>query len=220
MSTARDLISDAFRLIGAISSGETPTAAEARDGLRTLNRMLASWSTTKLLIPYESQEALAVSASPVSLATRPMRVIGGVIDVAGQSYDVAALTNDAYWAIADKTRTGRPEWVWWDSKNPLSQIFLYPVPDQAYALTLRRWDRLASIPNLDDTVVLPAEYDEAIAYNLAVRLAPEYGVSVSAEVAAVARDSFDSVKRQNGADIPAMTTDLVGTMQRRYYGGF
>lgn len=43
MATARDLLVTALRLIGAIASGEEPTAAEAQDGLDGLNHMLHGW---------------------------------------------------------------------------------------------------------------------------------------------------------------------------------
>ena len=43
MATARDLVTAALRLIGALASGEEPEAAEARDGLAALNRMLHGW---------------------------------------------------------------------------------------------------------------------------------------------------------------------------------
>lgn len=43
MATARDTVTTALRLIGALASGEEPEAAEAGDGLAALNRMLHGW---------------------------------------------------------------------------------------------------------------------------------------------------------------------------------
>lgn len=42
-TTARDTIHGALRLIGAVPSGEVPTAQEAADGLAALNGMLHGW---------------------------------------------------------------------------------------------------------------------------------------------------------------------------------
>lgn len=43
MATARDVVVTALRLLGAVASGEEPTADEARDGLVALNHMLHAW---------------------------------------------------------------------------------------------------------------------------------------------------------------------------------
>ena len=47
--TGTDLISSSMRLIGALGSGETMTAAEASDGLMVLNGMLDSWLAERLM---------------------------------------------------------------------------------------------------------------------------------------------------------------------------
>lgn len=43
MTTARDMIGAALRLLGVLAAGEEPAAAEAADGLDALNRMLHGW---------------------------------------------------------------------------------------------------------------------------------------------------------------------------------
>jgi hypothetical protein len=44
MATARNVIKSVLRLISAIESNETPTAAESNDALTALNDMLHSWA--------------------------------------------------------------------------------------------------------------------------------------------------------------------------------
>jgi hypothetical protein len=39
-----------MRMIGALASGETPTSAEANDGLVCMTQMLDSWSAERLTI--------------------------------------------------------------------------------------------------------------------------------------------------------------------------
>lgn len=43
MATARDVVTAALRLIGALAAGETADAPEAADGLAALNRMMHGW---------------------------------------------------------------------------------------------------------------------------------------------------------------------------------
>ena len=50
---------------------------------------------------------------------------------------------------------------------------------------------------LDTEIVMPAGYEDAMVYNLAVRLAPDYGKQVSADIAAMAMETKGNVKRSN-----------------------
>lgn len=50
---------------------------------------------------------------------------------------------------------------------------------------------------LDDEIALGPGYDDCIIYNLTPRLAPEYGKAVSADIAAMALESKNNIKRLN-----------------------
>ena len=82
---ARDLISSALRTVGIISSGETPSAAEASDGLSVLNMMIESWSADNLslfqlkrevfeLVPNKGEYTVGIGAD--FNTSRPMTVLG------------------------------------------------------------------------------------------------------------------------------------------------
>ena len=45
-----DLVRSILRLIGAISSSETPAADEATDTLEAMNMLLASWGATRFYL--------------------------------------------------------------------------------------------------------------------------------------------------------------------------
>jgi hypothetical protein len=65
------------------------------------------------------------------------------------------------------------------------QVALYP------------WQPLAQFADLTTTVSFPPGYAEALRFNLAVRLAPEYGRPTPPEVAAIARTSKAKIKIPN-----------------------
>ena len=50
MSTVRDLITAALLDLGALASGESPTAPEAQDAFRRLNLLLETWRLESLLV--------------------------------------------------------------------------------------------------------------------------------------------------------------------------
>jgi len=56
MTTARDTIRGALRLIRAVDVGEDVDAADIADGLTSLNEMLANWENQGILINYQPIE--------------------------------------------------------------------------------------------------------------------------------------------------------------------
>lgn len=72
------------------------------------------------------------------------------------------------------------------------------VADALIALNtmLRRWEAKGigmgwtELSGASLNISIPTEAEEAVAYNLAIRLAPEYGRSVSQEVATIADDGY------------------------------
>jgi len=219
MATAADIISGALRLIMALESGEVMTSAEGADGLEALNMLLDSWSTSSLLIPCVTQTQYPTTGQIIALPTRPMRVVDSIASLNGIDYPVAVISLEAYQAIPLKTLSARPNSMWWDQQYPSSNLYLYPVPDQIYTLKLATWERLSSIASLNTVVNLPGEYARTIKYNLAIELAPEWGVQTTPEVKAVAADSLKAIKGYNGKAVPLLSSDYVGTVSRTYGGG-
>lgn len=70
MAAAQDLIAGALRLIGAIATGETPSAAELQDGRGTLNGIVQSWNITPGLAP-KSGAPLPVAATLTQVLALP-----------------------------------------------------------------------------------------------------------------------------------------------------
>ncbi|MGE4442712.1 MAG: hypothetical protein AB7D27_14665 [Desulfomicrobium sp.] len=214
MATARRIINRALRLIGVLASGETASAAEAQDALEALNDMLDNWSISSLIIPYKVTQALTVSASPVALAVRPVRVTGAWINDGASDLQMTLLSQADYLSIANKALTGLPTSICNDGITPVASLYLYPVPDKAYALTLQRWDALASIGALDDEIELPTGYREALATNLAIRLAPEYGTTTPTEVAAMAATALDMIRSLNSQPVATLGVQIQSTTQQ------
>jgi hypothetical protein len=220
MATARRIISRALRLIQVLAAGETPRAAEAADSLEALNDMLASWSASNLIVPCMVKEAMTLAAGParVFLTTRPMRIVGAWINDGARDLPMAIISQADYLGIGDKSFQGLPASLFYDDGRPTPSIYLYPVPDRAYVLTLQRWDPLTQIGALDDEIDLPDEYREALATNLAVRLAPEFGTSVSGEVTAMASTSLDLLRGLHAQPVATLSAGIQSTT-RRYADG-
>ena len=50
MASAGEIINGSLRLIGALAEGEVPSAETSADALMTMNQMIDSWNTERLMI--------------------------------------------------------------------------------------------------------------------------------------------------------------------------
>lgn len=131
---------------------------------------------------------------------------------------MALLGQAEYLGVGDKTFSSMPTALFYEDTTPVASVYLYPVPDKTYTLTLQTWEPLAQIGALDDEIDLPGEYREVLSSNLAVRLAPEYGTSVSAEVSAMATSSLDALRNLHAQPVATLSVGIQSTT-RRYGDG-
>ena len=124
MATAHSVIDRALRLIGAIESGESGTAAESADGLIALNAMLDSWSNQRLMA-YAMQtvsKAMTVGDASYSIvsagdfnAARPVKVQRAYMTIDDFDFPVEVIEEAEWYAIGDKTVTSDlVEKVWYN----------------------------------------------------------------------------------------------------------
>jgi hypothetical protein len=222
ITSAGDVITAALRKIGVISigAGETPTAAVSAGGLDDLNMMLNSWSARRLVMraltllgPFTltaAKYSYSVKASGDINTTCPLHVLSAYYrDSNNYDYPLRVLTREEYDGYHDKAvTTGPPQALFFDpgatqQATRTGTIYVYPVPDSAdtYKFYIEALVSLTSFAALTTTYTLPDEYLEAIIYNLAVRLAPDYGRSTPAEVVAIAKVSFDNIVRLNAPQL-------------------
>lgn len=204
--TGRDIVTSALKKIGALAPGESLDASEAVDGLSELNRMLGSWSNEHLLIYSRVREQLALTASDGVYTmgssgdlntTRPVAFDEVAILDGTSELPVRIVSLSEWQAIQVKDSDGTPSVLFDDGGYPLRTLRLYPRPSQAYTLVLWSTKPLTQIATLDTELSLPPGYEDALVYNLAIRLAPEYGKQASIEIVTLAVDSKADIKRAN-----------------------
>ena len=196
-----DLIRATLRLIGAISSSETPNADESSDALEALNLMLGSWGASRFLSVSTGKVTKTMTgASSYTIGvggdidtTRPTAIYNAHWTSGGQDYPLSFLDYSDYQDIGIKTIGSIPEYIVLKPDNPLSTIYLFPVPANG-TLTLDNV-RPATDLTLADDLPYPPEWIRALKFNLAIEIAPEFGFSVSPELVAMAKESRDIVLR-------------------------
>ncbi len=216
MTTALDIITSAMRKIGVLTKTETPAADESADALQTLNDLLGSWSNDSLPIYARTLENFTLSANTSAYTignsatfdtASPVAIISAYIRDGGYDYGVDIISDQDYAALENKTQTGRPFVLSYNNDYPAGTLKFYYTPNQAYNFYILSEKQLTSITALDSVLSLPAGWNRALIYNLAIDLAPEYGQAVTPEIAGIAGQSLSAIKNQvrraRGVDVPS-----------------
>jgi hypothetical protein len=211
--TVADLINASLRKIGGLSSGETIEVTRQAEALSALQSMLRSWATKKIMVFCGTDEYFVLTTGKATYTwgtggdistPRPSEVYNAFIrDSSGYDYEVRVISEKEYKLIATKTVVDRPQYIYYKPSYPLGILSCYPTPgiaEQLWIGSLKPFTEVSSFATVNDTLAFPSNYEEPLIYNLAVRLAPEYGRSISPEVAAIAKESYNTLVNLNAAN--------------------
>jgi len=201
MTTIRDLVTRSARLIGAIRMGEALTGQEANDALTSLNAMANSWANSELTIYARVRESFPLtSAASYTIGTgqtfntaKPVKIVYAYTSTGGVDYPLEIISDVQYQQIPIKTIAGWPAYLNYVSGAITGTIYLYPVPSSAYTLHLLSAKALSAV-TLDTVIELPAGWEDALAYNTAVRIAPEYGQKIDPYIIKLAMETLGQIK--------------------------
>jgi len=225
--TAGDQINRAFRLLGILAEGETPSAAMSQDALMAMNQMIESWNIERLSVFCTQDQVFTWPSGLISRTLGPSGNFVGNRPVLfddstyfkapnGVSYGVKFINQQQYNGIAVKTVTSTyPQVIFVNMTYPDAEMFIYPRPTQDL-----EW-HFVSVQELDQPAELvtelhfPPGYLRAFTYNLAMEIAPEFGVEPSQQVQRIAMTSKRNLKRINNPDdVMALPYAIVATRQR------
>lgn len=204
--TARQLIVKSMQKIGLLTKTEQPSADEVNDALYSLNALLDSWSNESMLIVARAWENFpliggvglyTIGTGQTFNTVRPTFINDAYVIVQSTttpSYQLTVVQDETYFDTTLKTQQGIPFELNYDNGYPIGNIRIYFVPDQAYMLYMLSEKPLTSFANLDQLTSLPPGWEEALIYNLALRLAPEYGQVADQRTVQIAIDSLTNVK--------------------------
>jgi len=228
MATAFDQIKAALRLIGQLAEGEEPSAQAAIDSLDAMNQMIDSWNTERLSTfvtqdqiflwpPNEITRTLGPSGDFVG--NRPILMDDATYfrdPSTNVSFGIKLINQQQYDGIAVKTVTSTyPQVMWVNMGFPDVSLTIYPKPTRElewHFVSVQELDRPAT---LNTELFFPPGYLRAFKYNLAMEIAPEFGVEPSQQVKRIAMTSKRNLKRINNPDdIMSLPYALVATRQR------
>ncbi len=102
-----------------------------------------------------------------------------------------------YSSIQNKSQTGDADLFYYDNNYPLGNIFLWPIPDSSYTLTLYSKKELTQFTALTTDVDLALGMKRMLVYNFALEIAGEYGIEPSLNVRNIANESKKAIINMN-----------------------
>jgi hypothetical protein len=228
--SAGDQINRALRLLGVLAEGETPSAATSQDALAALQQMIDSWNTERLAV-FSTQEQIFLWPAGVGNQTRTLGPSGNFVGLrpiliddatyyrdpgTNVSFGIKLINQQQYDGIAVKTVTSTyPQVMFVNNTFPDTTMTVYPVPTRELEWHFVSVEELSNPATLATELFFPPGYLRAFTYNLAMEIAPEFGVEPSPQVQRIAMTSKRNLKRINNPDdVMSMPYSLVATRQR------
>ena len=226
--TAGDQINRALRLIGVLAEGETTSASVSQDSLMALNQMVDSWNTERLSV-FSTQDQ--IFTWPAGQITRTLGPSGDFIGLrpvlldeatyfrdpgTNVSFGIKFINQQQYNGIAVKTVTSTyPQVIFVNMTYPDVTMSIYPRPTRDLEWHFVSVQELSNPATLATDLFFPPGYLRAFTYNLAMEIAPEFGVEPSPQVQRIAMTSKRNLKRINNPDdVMSMPYAIVATRQR------
>lgn len=235
--SATDFGTRALRLLGVIDATATPSSEDIQTAYEALNDMIDDWGTQRQTIYKITRSVFALTANTATYTlgsggdwniVRPVWIdrvsvipensgsgnTGPMEIPIGLALDIAEFQQ-----ICIKTATSSfPQAIYWDRgwTAGLSNVQVYPVPTASNAaIVLYTPTAVTGFTDLATEYTFPPGYAKAIRYNLAVELAPEFGIDPPDSVRKIAIETLADIKRANNAPIEAQfDAGLVGIRGR------
>ncbi len=224
--TARRLVTEALHECGHTGVGQTPLADDINAGFLRLNIMISQWAQKRWMI-YRLVEGVitstgaqtytigpggdvALDADGRAIALRPDRLENGnflrqLNSQPGQPVDYPLTlieSKEDYSTIGLKKLNSFSYMIFYDPAFPLGVLYPWPIPQASiYELHVMFKNELPEFATLDDLINLPPEYNGALLYNLAIRLASYYNIPIppTSPLPGLARDGMNVVRNSNTA---------------------
>jgi hypothetical protein len=188
MALVSDILTEAFLDLGLISPGQTITSEEQTDAFLRLNQMLKSWSNEHVSVFTESHSsyALVAGTSAYTIGTggtfvtsaRPVKICGASAVSGAFRVPVKVMSFEDFHAEIDDSRgitSILPQAMARDNSFPSINLKVFPTPATSPGnLEIDYWTELTAFATVGDTVTLPPGFEDALHYNLATRLYPQY----------------------------------------------
>lgn len=177
--TAREAIDFALKKLRVLAAVETATGDDADTAQRELNLMLKGWQKYENLWRLtEGSVTLLAATYSYTLSPVPHRVVSARYrDANGTDLPMEDMSREEYYDMPTKTTTGVPTQYYADYQRSAVTFLLWQslasVSTETIKYTYQR--KFEDIDSLDNDIDVDQQWLEVIGYNLASRLADDFG---------------------------------------------
>ena len=203
MATVNDILTQAMRL----NRQRNASSDRVDEALVAFNVMLKSWGD---IVDTPTKESFTLTTAAYSYTigssgdfdtTKPISLVSAYInDSDGTSYEVdISMAPFNYDRIDDKDEAGRPNKLYYDANysSNLGNIYFNLATESAETFYLTFYKGISTYTAITETIAQPTEWEEALVYNLAIRLAPEYGIKMNPLTIAMAQRKKMEIEVRN-----------------------
>ena len=219
--TAKEIIEASLTELGILVAGDSPGTADLAWCLGKLNRFLNTLSADGLNLHYRVEESFSLVAGTASYTigsgatwdtARPNVIEQAFIrDSNNHDHPVSIRPIFEYWLVSEKTSQSRPKELFYAYAVPYGIIYLYYTPSSSEALHIVSQKPLTTYASASTEVILPVEYEDTLVLNLAIRIAPRYGIATSRELNLAAKEAYNNLKARNlASQMKIVSVNIVG----------
>lgn len=232
--TAKRIIDQAASKIGVKGRGMDLATDELRDWMEGLAQMLDGWGLEELMIPYVTRETFTLSKQQsFTIGTaggdfntvRPLEILSvELIDGAGETYWPTRVPLNT-WIMTQDDVEGRPQRWYYENGYPLATLHFDLIPYDPQVRIVSRKPIVGvetvagttttfqtvdfidgDLANLLTEVEFDRGYMNALIFNLAIHMAPDYNKMPSSIVLGLAEKFKRDIKNQN-LEVPNLSIE-------------
>lgn len=182
------VITGALRKLAVLPSGGTPTTAQINDAVEALNALVKAFQADGMPLWKISSQSFNTVAGTSSYTVglsqtvncpKPLKVLQAFYTVSGGNNTPMNVTNryDFNRFPQGSSVTGTPINLYYQPLRTTGTITLWPTPvDSTTSITFHYQAPYEDMDATANDFDFPAEWIQALIYNLAWALAPEYGI--------------------------------------------
>jgi len=210
--TAQELCEAALRKCRAIDPGETAPTQDLADTFEEMKRMLHAWAGKSIYVYVNSADTHTLTGGTESYTigsggdidtARPLVILPSTyVRASGQDHQLEIISQRRYNHMHQKSiGSDYPYFLMYLPEYPLGKIYLWPPGGGELHLWSQK--RLAEPAAVGNNAVFPEEYQDAIVWNLACRIMPEYRGDPTPFMLNLANDALDTIAGLVFANDPA-----------------
>lgn len=186
-----EIIKAALQKLGVLEAGGTPSSDQYTDGATAFNSLikhlqtkgLPLWSIKTKVVTFTASQASYNSTTHLSIE-RPLKVTNIILTRTSDSTIIPPLlqmSREEYLSLGKPSATGIPTSFYVNYNQATIDIIFYPTPSTSvasdYTATMYYQRPFADFDSSTDVPDFPQEWTLCLIYQLAVTIAPDYGIT-------------------------------------------